>query len=142
MSPIGRSVALLAISQSVPWPAIKTSLAPVLQPDPPRGHYKPMRPAPTPNLTRRVAALAMAGLVAGCASAPVRDGLPSVHYATGLSRGGVAAAIVGRPSMARLKQAEIDWRLAIGQAMACRMPATEVARTSLAGAVELGAMSA
>jgi hypothetical protein len=92
---------------------------------------------------RRLIALSITTFaVAGCASAPARDGLPLVRFADAASRGGIYAVTTTRPTEADVRQAEALWRRGVGEAAACRLPRMDTVRIALAGAVELATMTA
>lgn len=87
-------------------------------------------------------ALAMPLVLSACATVPPGPQLPSMRYAKGLSAGGPAAAVLPRPAQADVQLARTRWREGMGQVLACRLPAPDAIRTSVAGAVELATMSA
>src|SRR5690606_9932925 len=64
------------------------------------------------------------------------------HYAQAASKGGVHAAVTARPTEADVRVSEGLWKRGLGEAVACGEPRLEVARTAIAGAVELATMSA
>jgi hypothetical protein len=91
---------------------------------------------------RALAAVSALVLTAACATVPMNEGLPRIHYAQAASKGGVYAVVTPRPSEADLRRADNLWRKGLGDAIACGVPRTEVARIAVAAAAELATMSA
>jgi hypothetical protein len=93
-------------------------------------------------MRRAAAPLALAALVAGCASMEQADPLPYVRYATAGSYMDVRTAMTSPPDQGAFQWAVQNWTNAIADAASCRLSPTEVTSAGMVAAVELAAMSA
>lgn len=88
----------------------------------------------------RLVALALIAALAACATTP--GALPTPRYADAASRGALASAFAGRPSVQQVEAATDAWSLALGDSFACRLPMRHVVDAGLVGALEIAAMNA
>src|SRR5262245_41321447 len=79
-------------------------------------------------------------LLAACVTAP--GGLPRLHYADAASRGAFASFMAGRPNQAQVDRVTQNWSDALGDSFACGVRMRDVLNAGLAGALEIGAMTA
>lgn len=84
----------------------------------------------------------LAAMLFLCACATFGASGPSLRYADAASRGAWATLLTGRPSEAQVEATTENWSHALRDSFACDIPARHVVDAALAGALEIGAMSA